>query len=130
MVNSVWEKLIVQQDQRIGLALGVLLLGAAGAFFFRNETNPNRNTPRLRTAADLDARIAEKGISPYLQDTDRNSSARQTQVKSVSDINGPRLHRGHESTLQSSSSLVDTDSPFDPLNAPIDHTIPDLATVP
>ncbi len=58
----------VHQDQRIGLALAVLLLGAAGAFFFRNDPKPAGSSPRLKSARVLDARIAEKSIAPYLQD--------------------------------------------------------------
>lgn len=60
----------MHQDQRIGLALAVLLIGAAGAFFFRNDPQPAGSTPRLKTARELDARIAEKAISPYLQSGD------------------------------------------------------------
>lgn len=75
---------IVHQDQRIGLALAVLLLGAAGAFFFRHDPKPaGSSTAHLKSGAELDARIAEKSISPYLQSTDRGTSA-----KNVSDRQG------------------------------------------
>ena len=60
----------MHQDQRIGLALAVLLLGAAGAFFFRHDPHPSRSSPRLKSAQELDARIAEKSVSPYLQSLD------------------------------------------------------------
>ena len=60
----------MHQDQRIGLALAVLLIGAAGAFFFRNDPKPVASTPRLKTARELDARIAEKAISPYNEERD------------------------------------------------------------
>ena len=37
----------MNQDQRIGLALGVLLVGACSALFFRNETRKLPNAPKL-----------------------------------------------------------------------------------
>lgn len=60
----------MHQDQRIGLALAVLLIGAAGAFCFRNDPKPASPSLRLKTARELDARIAEKSIGPYLQNQD------------------------------------------------------------
>lgn len=57
----------MHQDQRIGLALGVLLIGSCAAFFFRNETRTVHKTPRLQHAQQLDDRIAEKATRPYLK---------------------------------------------------------------
>lgn len=57
----------MHQDQRIGLALGVLLIGACAAFFFRNETRSAQHPPRLQHAQQLDQRIAEKSTRPYLK---------------------------------------------------------------
>ena len=57
----------MQQDQRIGLALAVLLIGACGAFFFRNETRERSQTPQLKNAQKLDDRIAQKTHHPYLK---------------------------------------------------------------
>ncbi len=62
----------MHQDQRIGLALAVLLIGAAGAFFFRNDPKPAGSGPRLKSGRELDARIAEKSIAPYLQSGDED----------------------------------------------------------
>lgn len=82
----------MHQDQRIGLALAVLLLGAAGAFFFRHDPKPAGPSANLKTGAELDARIAEKSISPYLQSTDRATSARNvSDYQSVDDGSLPRL---------------------------------------
>ena len=57
----------MHQDQRIGLALGVLLIGASAAFFFRNETLERPKSPQLQHAEQLDERIADKATRPYLQ---------------------------------------------------------------
>ena len=57
----------MHQDQRIGLALGVLLIGACAALFFRNETRERVETPRLQHAQELDDRIAERTTRPYLK---------------------------------------------------------------
>jgi len=53
-------------DKKTGLALGVLLVGFVGAFFFRNEADPNNNIPELENAQALDDRIAERPVVPYL----------------------------------------------------------------
>lgn len=83
---------IVHQDQRIGLALAVLLLGAAGAFFFRHDPKPAGSSgAHLKTGAELDARIAEKSISPYLQSTDRGTSAKNVSERQSADDGLPRL---------------------------------------
>ena len=54
-------------DNKTGLALGVLLVGIVGAFFFRNEPSPRNDTlPQLENPQKLDAQIAEKSRIPYL----------------------------------------------------------------
>lgn len=77
----------MHQDQRIGLALAVLLLGAAGAFFFRHDPKPAGSSPRLKSGRELDSRIAEKAISPYLQSGD-DDRAVGTDARHVSDRTG------------------------------------------
>ena len=57
----------MHQDQRIGLALGVLLVGACAAFFFRYETRVLPSAPRLQHARELDERIAERSTRPYMK---------------------------------------------------------------
>ncbi len=57
----------MHQDQRVGLALGVLLVGACAAFFFRNETRTAPRVPTLQHAQELDDRIAERSMRPYLK---------------------------------------------------------------
>lgn len=93
---------VVHQDQRIGLALAVLLLGAAGAFFFRNDPTP-AGSPKLKSAREVDARIAEKSISPYLQNKDEDVETR-TAARSISD-------RARITGVQSGHSLPSLDTP-------------------
>ncbi len=57
---------IVHRDQKIGLALGVLLIGAVAAFFFRNERSTMDGVPVISDVVELDAVIAEKSFRPYL----------------------------------------------------------------
>jgi hypothetical protein len=56
----------MSRDQQIGLAMGILLVGAVAAFFFRHEDPPARKLPSLKTAAELDRAIAERQHVPYL----------------------------------------------------------------
>lgn len=77
----------MHQDQRIGLALGVLLVGACAALFFRNDNRIAHQTPRLERAKELDDRIAEKSTRPYLKGievveaADRKRSAPESPVQ-------------------------------------------------
>ena len=137
------EYVIVHQDQRIGLALGVLLLGAAGAFFFRHDAKPGTESPRLRTAKQLDARIAEKSISPYLQGIEEVDPPKSTAARRVSDRGGPPLTQGDDRSLPSLGSpdffTGDSHEPFDASTHKTrsrlrqeqsDDGIPDLAPIP
>lgn len=55
------------RDQKIGLALGILLVGAVAAFFFRHDQTQIPPLPALKTAAELDRQIATFDRTPYLQ---------------------------------------------------------------
>ena len=90
--HGLGEEKQVHQDQRIGLALAVLLIGAAGAFFFRNDPKPAGSGPRLKSGRELDARIAEKSVAPYLQNGDEDhevprSTVRKANGRAKSDSN-------------------------------------------
>ena len=136
------EYVIVHQDQRIGLALGVLLLGAAGAFFFRHDAKPDTESPRLRTAKQIDARIAEKSISPYLQGIESDDPPKGTAIRKVSDRGGPPLNQPANGSLPSlDSSDFFSDNSREPFDASAhksrgrlphekaDDGIPDLAPI-
>ena len=57
-------------DKKVGMALGILLVGIVGAFFFRNDTDSTgRNEPRRLSSADaLDEQIRQGNQVPYLPD--------------------------------------------------------------
>jgi hypothetical protein len=57
----------MHRDMKLGLALGVLLVGIVGALFFRRE--PTFDTllgPKLKNPSRLDERIADKPVGPYI----------------------------------------------------------------
>ncbi len=58
----------MQRDMKIGMAVGVALIGIVGALFFRREPeNRDKETPpALQNTEDLDRRIGEKGKAPYI----------------------------------------------------------------
>lgn len=60
----------MQRDQKVGLALGVLLIGAVAAFFFRNEPDPGARMSQLESAEEVNREIAEKRLTPYFSETD------------------------------------------------------------
>src|SRR5262245_55177240 len=58
----------MQRDMKIGMAVGVALIGIVGALFFRREpeTKDRDAPPPLQDTEDLDRRIGEKGKGPYM----------------------------------------------------------------
>lgn len=65
----------MQRDQKVGLALGVLLLGAVAAFFFRNEPDPSLRVPALESAQAVDREIAEKRLTPYFSENETSDES-------------------------------------------------------
>lgn len=118
----------MHQDQRIGLALAVLLIGAAGAFFFRNDPKPAGSSPRLKTARALDAKIAEKSISPYLQNNDEDHET-GTSARKVSDRKAGES--GSLPHLDTPDFYTPNDAPADnPLQARSDNDVQELNAIP
>ena len=132
----------MHQDQRIGLALAVLLIGACAAFFFRNETVDVSNAPRLKHAQELDDRIAERTTRPYLKGIEtveaadrartRTVADRQPEAEDVDEDHGRSFWSptdsvgGRKSAGQRKprASLSDADSDIeelDPISVPSDH---------
>lgn len=61
----------MHRDKKLGLALGILLVGAAGALFFRNNPIQSAQLPELENSQALDAAIREQsGSLPYLTEAD------------------------------------------------------------
>jgi len=72
-------------DKKVGLALGILLIGVTGAFFFRNEVpDVGPQAPVLSGADELNEKIRLKPGSPYVPDEtrkgDRNELSSRPQV--------------------------------------------------
>ncbi len=59
-------------DKKVGMALGILLVGIVGAFFFRNDTKATEqeDSRKLASADELDERIRTGTQVPYLPDRD------------------------------------------------------------
>lgn len=59
----------MQRDMKIGLVVGVALIGIVGALFFRREPEAkDRETPPpLQNAEELDRQIAAKAKAPYIK---------------------------------------------------------------
>jgi phage tail protein X len=59
----------MQRDMKIGMALGVALVGIVGALFFRREPEmkDKETTPPLQSADELDREIAGRPKAPYLK---------------------------------------------------------------
>lgn len=62
---------IMHRDQKVGLSLAILLVGAVAAFFFRNERLHLPETPQLQEPELLNRQIAERTKKPYLDDGPR-----------------------------------------------------------
>lgn len=85
----------MQQDQKVGLALGVLLIGTVAAFFFRNETHPARKAPTLNRAAEVDREIAEKNLTPYFaKQTGEKEAADQSPRAAADQASEPDVRTG------------------------------------
>jgi hypothetical protein len=58
----------MQRDMKVGMAVGVALIGIVGALFFRREpeSKDKETPPPLQNTEGLDRRIGEKGKAPYI----------------------------------------------------------------
>ena len=72
-------------DKKVGMALGILLVGIVGAFFFRNDTEATEkeDSRKLASAEEIDDRIRRGDQVPYLPDRE----AGPTHMGEVPDIN-------------------------------------------
>lgn len=74
----------MQRDMKVGLALGVLLIGVVGALFFRRDTEHAPDEPPvLEDSETLDEVIAEKPNGPYM--TSPEDFAGEPEVKKPAD---------------------------------------------
>jgi hypothetical protein len=64
-----WETTTMQRDMKVGMAVGVALVGIVGALFFRREPDAKDKDvppPRLQDVEEIDRRIVEKPRGPYM----------------------------------------------------------------
>lgn len=59
----------MQRDMKVGMAVGVALIGIVGALFFRREPEgKDRDTPPpMKDTREIDRLIGEKGKTPYME---------------------------------------------------------------
>lgn len=55
-------------DRKIGLAMGILLIGIVGALFFRNEPLTTSNVPSIRREQQLNEHLRSRDVAVYLED--------------------------------------------------------------
>ena len=66
----------MHRELKIGLAVGVLLVGIVAAFFFRRHDDPELEIQELENTAELDVDIAEvKEASQFIEDLGADSLA-------------------------------------------------------
>ncbi len=121
----------MHRDQKIGLALGVLLIGAVAAFFFRNERSTMDGVPVISDVVELDAVIAEKNFRPYLGDASRSSD--RTVTRPVNDtLIIPPLNDPWEGSASGKmeAPVTPTDNPKQAMNRASDETTQDLPAIP
>ena len=72
-------------DKKVGMALGILLVGIVGAFFFRNDTEGTEqdDNRKLASAEELDERIRTGTQVPYLPNRDEDSQSDLLDVPGV-----------------------------------------------
>lgn len=73
-------------DKKVGLALGILLIGITGAFFFRNDAlSETDSTPTLSDPESLDQQISQKPGAPYFPEEDSDDSVAESELAQVPD---------------------------------------------
>jgi len=104
----------MHRDKKVGLALGVLLIGVVGAFFFRNETDEFDDLPRLDEPEKIDSRIAEGVRGPDLTglETDEDS---EPSAPATMDADGQISQWPLPGFLQDENDLADSIAPPDPI---------------
>ena len=93
----------MHSEQKLGLALGVLLIGITAALFFPKEPATSEDEPQLKNPQQLDAEIAEvKTHTPYLEQEESQKSARKQVAQQTKREEKPNTQQSH--TAQSAKS--------------------------
>lgn len=71
-------------DKKVGLALGILLIGITGAFFFRNDAPaPAQDTLTLTDPESLDRKASQKPGAPYFPEKEHGDRDAETDLANV-----------------------------------------------
>ena len=75
----------MHRDMKVGLSLGVFLVGVVGALFFRREPEKKPVSPQLQNTSQLDQQIAEKARGPYLSQPEEFLDSKPATVAKTSE---------------------------------------------
>ena len=81
----------MHRDKKLGLALGVLLVGIVAAMFFRLDTSKRDFFPHLKSSRELDDRIAERRFTTYPGDFDGDDDDDEDNAKPPTKLVEPPL---------------------------------------
>ena len=95
----------MQRDMKVGLSLGVFLVGVVGALFFRREPEKKPVPPQLQNASQLDQQIAERPRGPYLSQPEEFTDSSSPTVARTSSKSG-RPASGAQGTTASRSAAT------------------------
>ncbi|MGZ0171484.1 MAG: LysM peptidoglycan-binding domain-containing protein [Planctomycetales bacterium] len=79
-------ELVMHPDKKVGLALGILLIGITGAFFFRNDASgPAQDTLTLTDPESLDRKASQKPGAPYFPERSTDDNEERPELADVPD---------------------------------------------
>jgi hypothetical protein len=79
-------ELVMHPDKKVGLALGILLVGITGAFFFRNDAPaPAQETLTLTDPESLDRKASQKPGAPYFPEPSTSENGERSELADVPD---------------------------------------------
>ena len=133
MIDEQRAALAMHPDKKVGLALGILLIGITGAFFFRNDAPSSaQETLTLTDPAALDRKASQKPGAPYFPEPkvqegngDPGSDLASVPESSASDVIpglprvGPTGYQGMLAEPISVDALQDSTEQFADRKAPL-----------
>lgn len=60
-------------DRKIGIAMGILLVGVVAALFFRNEPLPANDGLSLQLESEINQRLRDRDVTVFLGDADKDA---------------------------------------------------------
>ncbi|MFO1094460.1 MAG: LysM peptidoglycan-binding domain-containing protein [Planctomycetaceae bacterium] len=89
----------MHRDHKLGLALGVLVLGFAAAFCFPKQTDVDQRLLQLESAAELDADIDELPVHAYTNSDPVPPTAAEPAIAAASVLAEPAIIPGSDGTF-------------------------------